>query len=504
MRERHFTGAGATPSGTRPVASVHRLATRASRSVPAPLSHKILVLAFIAVELMAIALNIVLTPPMQTPDAFVQFDRYSAMSSGDFVADVRHGQPGNVLPAGLLKFEDPLNYIPFHYAAKIGGHLLAREADVSWGRRSVFVPFGQATQYGPVAYLPGAAAVAVARWFSPNVLVAYYALEVVNGLVFLALVATALALIRGVGAWLIFGLAILPMTVALAASPSTDGIVIGCCMLLVAIVARELANYHITPAGAVGTGDSWKVPPISRQEWVAILALLVILLAKPPYLPLVMALAAPDVLARRFRLMTMRTISRGAIVGVPTTIWYLVGARFESQTNPSVHAGLQAAHLLHHPGAIVTVVVNSWGARGLFYLKSFVGLLGWLDTPLADWVYIVIAACLVALGILFLVGSKWNTPLFGWIALAAGLGYLAVALTLYVDFSPVYSPTILGFQGRYLLPLAPLFILSAAPSAGTTFWHRVSWWLSGVSVWLMSLCAEAGMALALLFRYWVR
>jgi hypothetical protein len=503
---------GGRPGSPNPRGAVPIVAFLRRREGPLEVPTRVVVLLFVAISVVALTLSIMLTPPGQVPDAGMQFDRAVEVSQGSLIGLVRDGNSGDFLPKGVVTFEMAFAPIPTHPAAKVTRSEL-READRSvWGRAQQFVIFGGTTEYPPFAYLPGALAVWLARIFSSRVIVAYYMLECFNAIVFVALMGWALTLFRGIATSLLAAVALLPMTIALAGSPSTDGIIIGLAAVFAGVVYRELADDppHLTGRAEIVVdrrrGLAGWVPALSLPEWGAVCALSVAVLAKPAYFPLVLAIGA--VQARQHDLLryVQRVVPVAALMGAVLAAWYLLGARFQGAyavAGPGVSPVAQLRFILTHPVRIAHVAEATLNSQSVFYWHSFVGILGWLDTPLESWLYLSI---LVAFGVLLVI--RLVSGNIDWSALlcCAGAGILASALvfiTLYVDWTPVGSLAVRGVQGRYFLPVAPVIIAALGVDRARVAWATV-WWRVSAAAWLaMAWLAVGGASAALLGRYWL-
>ncbi|HUY25063.1 MAG TPA: DUF2142 domain-containing protein, partial [Candidatus Saccharimonadales bacterium] len=401
----------------------HRSAQRAGG---APADGRWLAVMFLVMATLAATVSIILTPPMQVPDAFVQFDRAVQISEGGFVGQVRGHVAGGYLPSGLRSFEQPLIGLPFHYERKFDRADFRTLARATWGRGSTFMAFGSTTEYPPFAYLPGAAAVGVTRLFSSRILVAYYALEVVNALVYIALLGWAILLFRGAGALLIAALGLLPMAIALAASPSTDGLIIGLTGVASGIAYRRAVDAGVgrrVPSGAAEpTGwGRWMRPP-SGLEWIALAAFTVAALAKPPYLALILVIGAVELRRRDIRGYLLKVIPAGALAALVLGAWYLIGAKFQGAygivAGHKVVPAEQLRLVITHPSLLVNAIHLSLTTFGSYYLRGFIGILGWLDTSLPGWVYLglVIGLGVLAVGHISAARFDWRIALCSFFA----------------------------------------------------------------------------------------
>ena len=468
---------------------------------------------FVVAALLAAAISIVLTPPMQTPDAFVQFDRAVQVSQGGLIGQVKGQVAGGYLPAGLPGFESTFDGMVFRYPVKLTRAEFQRAARETWTNRKAFVPFAATTEYAPLAYVPGAVGVALGRLLSDRILVGYYTEELVNSLVFIALVAWAILLFRGTASLLVAAVGLLPMTIALAASPSTDGLLFGLSAVFAGIVYRRAALVGESASATTGPATPARVPwsrrvfPVQGMEWVALGALAIVGLARPPYVGLVLALGAVEASRRQLWAYLLKVVPLGALMTLVVAVWFLLGARFQGAFQAIRGTGVspfeQVRFVFVHPGLLPHLAAQTLSLNAHFYFESFIGILGWLDTPLERWLYVGLLAGLLVLAGLHVAGAKVDL----WVTLCAAVAVAVSAAllfaVLYADWTPVGAPVVVGVQGRYFLPLAPTVVLALG-------WDRRAAVLAtvrrraGEAIFLaMGLVSVIGSSIALVGRFWL-
>ncbi|MCQ8242141.1 DUF2142 domain-containing protein [Rhizosaccharibacter radicis] len=185
--------------------------------------------------------------------------------------------------------------------------------------------------------------------------------------------------------------------------------------------------------------------------------------AKPPcavlaLLPLAALLPRPGG-GRRVWWMPVFASLLGVLLSVG---WLLFGALPNGTgfTQNGVSPALQAHWLILHPLEAGRVLLRSLRLWGATYVEEMVGVLGWLDVRLWLPAYGLLPAGLVALAWLdWRAGASRNgfrvpsAAAFLFCFLLA-VGVLLVFLSLYLAWTPVGDPVVLGVQGRYLLPFA--------------------------------------------------
>jgi len=306
-----------------------------------------------------------------------------------------------------------------------------------------FFAFPSSAIYAPVAYIPQMVGILIGKAANLSPLLIMYLGRFFNLIFYIVIVALAIELLP-TGRWLFMVIALMPMNIFLAASLNQDAVINALSMFFIAYLLKL----------------SGKESAVHRSD-LAILGIIMVLLslAKPVNL----------VLALLFLIVPREKLgSTGAYLSFLTLLFFfsvaaviLWGAAVRHLYVPlqpwSSMRG-QMAFVLSNPVDYVFVNFRTfWVYKGL-YLKSHVGQLGWLDTVLPSWIilgyYLFLAA--IALG-----ENSFEISLFtkGVFAFVFAASVFAVGLSLYSIWSPVGAPYIHGLQGRYFIPIAPLFWL---------------------------------------------
>ena len=143
-------------------------------------------------------------------------------------------------------------------------------------------------------------------------------------------------------------------------------------------------------------------------------------------------------------------------------------ANVQAPINP-IDAVAQKNFILNDPVRYTGILIRTLGKSANLYLTSFVGLFGWIDTPLPATVaygFLLFLLLFSALGI-----EKGRSIGFLQKCIFAGVLIIAYALietALYVYCNPVGCDPITAVQGRYFIAVGPLlFFLFASPRAIT-------------------------------------
>jgi uncharacterized membrane protein len=393
----------------------------------------------------------VATPPLQAPDEWGHLMMAYRLSRGELWPEPYPG-PGQEgiaavrVPASLPGMVGRLDSdrLFFHPEQKQD----VRRVLLEFGRplepdRRVWEPLPMS--YGPVTYLPAALAAGFAGLLDASPITYLYLGRLANLLAFVLLGTIAL---RAAPAhqWLLLVLASTPMTLAQASVLTADTVTNGLFYVLFALVLRAC-----TRSGPVG----WR-------ELGVLAALCALLgLCKQGYAPLfALVFLVPG---RRFSSPTRRFVSEGlvAAAGLLTfAAWSWSITRLPRLVPPGADPPERLANVLAHPFDYARLLVTTLAEQGGLYLQSFIGIFGHVDTFLPAWLYAIWSLVLLAVA---LSDGGARSPIQGagraWLLAISAATFLVVVTALYGE-TPVGSPVILGVQGRYFVPIAPLALAS--------------------------------------------
>jgi uncharacterized membrane protein len=350
--------------------------------------------------------------------------------------------------------------------------LLERARGIPWSGGRTFQAIGPIAGYFPVFYVPAAVAIAAGKALGAGPLQCVIFARLANAILYAALGTLALLFARR-GRALLFCTLSVPMALSLGASINQDGL-----MIATTVLAAALLSW------------SWEAActPARRAYIAAAMLLACVVVAKPPYLPLGVMLLLPlpsrlrwrSVPAFRRRVWTMVAVAALAIswtllvaaratAPVPTDP-YLPGPLWPGDpqlTFTVADAKAQLSVLRAHPWEVLELPLRTI-AGDVNVVWAIIGVLGWLNVWLPNWLYWAWIAGVVgaALADLCLGGAapderRW-TGLAGALLLIAGaLACVeAVYVSQYLVWTHVGLERIDGPQGRYFLPMVPLLALA--------------------------------------------
>lgn len=306
----------------------------------------------------------------------------------------------------------------------------------------------------PLAYVPQAIGITIARLLELGSIWTAYLGRFCN-LVFFVLMTTLAMRRMPFNKEVLFGVALLPMTLHLSASCSYDVMIMGCLFYFTAL-CLDLA-YH---KEQVGLGD--------------MAAAMVLMAAAGPckmvYAPMMgLCLLIP---VKKFGGWVRWGVSAAAVAGSWAAAMFLVNrqtivsyATVTEQVVPwAEEAGYSLAYVLHNPIRTLQVFYDTVLFQLEQYHLTMIGSkLGNLDEILnvPYLAVMVLTGCLIMLAFrkpgenLVLIKGRRI-----WIMVVCAICVGVTMLSMLIAWTPLSSSVILGVQGRYFLPLLPVFLMA--------------------------------------------
>ena len=452
-----------------------------------------------------------LTPPGQVADEPAHVFRVQALLAGQWIGSrgsavwvdgsIRAGAGVRVdtatLAAAFPRVDAPVRNISAE-------QLLAKRAQ-DWTHRRLFANIAPLAVYAPIFYMPGAIGLGLARSVGASPFQSLLAGRLANLLSYTVIGLLALPVARR-GQALIFCVLSVPMTVSLAGSLNQDG-------QLIAAAALGTALLTAPAPRAMEGSHPWQSPAF----WAGVATSACVALVKVPYVGLAAMVLVP-LRGAGSRPLAVRAAAFAVVVSPALAwTWYAV-LNISAQApmavcspgplwpgDPTVlfqgpDAGAQSRVLLSEPKRLLTmpfhaIIADQW----LF--RQGIGVLGWLDLPLQDWLYAfwtwaIACACIAD----FLPGADTGEPPVrigvteaALVVLAAAAIVIAIYQSQYLSWTPVGGPSILGPSGRYLLPLIPMLAV-AVPRCQPLSYGRAMAGVSAVRAVLVAVPSAAAFA----------
>jgi uncharacterized membrane protein len=408
--------------------------------------------AFLTLGLVFGLLFMIAIPPFQVPDEPGHLYRAYQLSEGVLIAPRKDSDEiaGAWIPQSFVRLHDIWAVrIPFRPSEKVKGEQFTQTFDLSLNKEeAVFVKLISSI-YSPIPYIPQITGVAIAKILNLPAVWSLYLGRLANLIATTLIVFLAIRVLP-VYRWVFALLALTPMALAQRASLSADATLNSIACLAVAVVinlACSLRKDQVSKRDLLIMGGLGVAIALSKQAYFLI-----------SYL----CLLIPQ---EKFRDRKQYWVSCSLIILAAMLSWFLWSLIIKTHVGIPLHAAVgasverQTQFLLSHP---FTLFSTAWNCLQEVErtLREFIGVLGWLDTPIPAIVAVSYPHILVLVALIsgqpdFLITGTQKLKIF---LVLAGTVFL-LYLSQYLIWTSVGASTVLGIQGRYFIPVAPLFFL---------------------------------------------
>jgi uncharacterized membrane protein len=394
-------------------------------------------------------LYVVITPPFQVPDEPNHFYRCYQITRAEVFSKRQDSLWGGELPRSLVYVvEDTAGSPGYQPEAKSSLSAIIdgfRRPLRPW--KTMFVHFPNTAIYSPVPYIPQGLGILPGRLMGLPPLFLLYLGRLMNLGAAILLCAAAIRL-TPVFREVFFLTAATPMFMYEAASLSADAFTDAVSLLFIALILRCAFDLELQ----VKTRDLLLILVLGAAIGLCKNAYWVL-----AFLFFVIPLEKCD---SRLRYWTFGAATC-LLSGLASFSWILSFKHLYVPYLGPANLDEPVNFALQHPFLLIKMVIANLLGHFVFYVGSFVGYLGWEDTPLPSAFIALYIAALCAAGIL---GGKGRVGgrsklILGLVAVA-GLG-LVIGSQLFVGKAGGGN-SLDKSQGRYFIPIAPLFFFLLA------------------------------------------
>ena len=423
--------------------------------------------AFLALALLFGVLWVFLIPPFQSPDENEHFMRAWSLSEGKiFLEHAKdengHFVTGAYLPVDAAELPDRLDYSlimrrPFvkFNLGRFRDYVLSQNFKTGSNAR-IFQKVGDG-DYAPVNFMPQVAGILAGRALSCSPLGCFYMARIF-ALFFYIIIVFAGLRIMPFGSNILMTVALLPMSLGIAASLNTDVVLNGVMFLFIAYVFSR----------------AFKKPSelVNGKEVKIFLAFCVLIaLLKPVYTPIVLLLLMlPKERFRDLKAMVMFIGGCFALTFLVMAAWNIANARLLAMADWH-YSALDPQYQFHvaltHPSRMLGIMFNGYfhyplasGGRGLF--RQFIGILGWLDVVFPSYLYFISGLFLASQVLVSQDGPDMGLWPRAMLLTSFAIAAMGISFAMFVEATPVDSQTLLGVQGRYFTSIAPAALLAVS------------------------------------------
>lgn len=386
-----------------------------------------------------------LIPPFQTPDETVHFYRAFEVAEGHMTSGHdENGGIGNYFSASIQEFVDKVRVeeLVFHPEVKLSREEMEEAKSIYLSEENqTFYSFPSSAIYSPIPYLPQALGIFIAKGLDWSVFNIQLTARVFNLITYALLTFFAIKIIPKLKTCL-FLLALMPMSLHQAASVSGDALLFGVSFLLIAYVCRLIF--------------SEEAAKFTIKDFLIILVLSIAAsLAKPAYFLLFLMLFLIPVQKYDSKSAYWKNNIAIAVLSLAALFsWMAFGTEAAANNNPVE----QAKWILLNPFQYLQQFFGTFLYVDQLYLQ-FVGVLGWLDTPIPyviSFLFTILFTASITLEKRSGLENK-ATVMRGLLLLAIYLIEAAVVVTMLFLAWPQNDPKLVGgVQGRYFIPIFPL------------------------------------------------
>jgi uncharacterized membrane protein len=400
-----------------------------------------------------------LTPPMQVPDEPAHFLRAWQISEGNLFADREDNRVGGWMPLSLEKFSHPYWHTIFPgLPVTIDTLISSSRIETNAGTRK-FKDFNNTALYSPVCYAPQATGIFLCRVFGVNPFYCFYAGRLFALLTWLSCVFFAIRTMP-FQRWLMAILALLPMSVYQNMSFSADVMTNAVTFMFVAFILRY----------------AYDLQPVDRRRLLILAAMCFLLVSvKSIYCVLLLLL----LLIPRYyfggpkhyflKMLMLLIVSLGSVVlwtsllkpALITYEEYNPNFRDDLSIVAGANSALQLNYILKHGLYIFDVVGRSIISAFNMYSTGYIGTFGWLSVKLP--VVLVVMTYFFLIALAFNDANRHIRIRFKdrvILIMVFVMLFFFIFISQHLIWDPVGGSVISNIQGRYLIPVMPLFFIA--------------------------------------------
>ncbi|WP_041138601.1 DUF2142 domain-containing protein [Beduini massiliensis] len=459
---------------------------------------------FIFLALIFGFIMMIVIPPFQSPDEDSHFKKAYVISRGDFYPSINEEKVGYFLPDKMLSYiNEKLNYIGDLDKKESYKDVLYGERDTSGFQNYTFQSFSTDSVI-PLGHLAPAIGI-----FTGKVLGYIFGLEHFSTVYMLYFARLGCLIFYIAMVWLAIRITpvfkksfmligLLPMSLALAATVSYDGLLISLALLAVALTLRLFLNEE--------ESLNWKY--LAVFSIIGVIFLNIKMVYSFVMVPLVcLPLKKSFDWKKSFKFIA----ALGFIILAGTFLIKFPVPSINVASGETSLTSQQVNYILNHPGNMINVLYNEMFVNRFFYLSGMVGIFGLLDTYLPVFIYIGVLIFIIIL--IFLDANSYDGKLNIWFKsiniLSFCVGVIGIFIAFYILWTPMMpgygigADSISGVQGRYFIPLLVLLpIMFQSHRISNNPYIKKYKTVCLDNCYLLPIIALSVSVMTICFRYW--
>jgi uncharacterized membrane protein len=399
------------------------------------------------------------TPPFQVPDEINHFYRAYQISEGQMKALKQNSRLGGYVPKSLVKITEPFLGLRWNMNAKTNFETIIDQLQTPLdANNKIFVDFPNTSVYSPVSYFPQSISILVLRKFNLPPLYIFYCARISALLFWLLSIFHAIRTMPFYK-WFFTFLALLPMSLFINMSLSADVVTnllsfnLIACIFKLAYVEQNISLKNII------------IP--------AVMAIFLVT-AKFVYAPIVLLF----LLIPKSKWNTDKDYYTQAITFISIFfVTILIGSKSINDLylpynvyNKNFRDGItlvqcadmheQIHYILNHGSYLWHVFGSSMKHTFDMYYQGYIGTLGWIDTKFPIWFIHLSYLILFTIALLDngeAIKLNMNDKFIILIDMIIIIGL--ILLSQHLTWDCVGGDIIANLQGRYFIPVFPLFFM---------------------------------------------
>lgn len=401
---------------------------------------------FLLVSLVFGLIYVIILPPFQSVDEASHFYRSYEIISNKIVPQKVNSSLGDYLPLSLITLVKDYDFLIKHVDKKITPQYIFETSKIKLNpEQTAFAEFANTAIYSPVAYITQLPGMYIAKLFNANPLLFLYAGRLSNLLFFTFIIFLAIKIIPIYKLPMAL-LALMPMTLSLGGALTADVVVIGFNFLWVALLIKIFYEKKINNA----------------QIAFLILIATILTLAKNYVLLIPLIFLLPKSIFKSWPKYLTCILGTLIISTIAFLLWQKVIDSVYVNLNGSANACAQMKFILSHPFAYLVILAKTFIIKTPRIFITMIGVLGWQDTRL-DFLTYMLYPVLIVLAMLSErkpADFEFKTWQIYLISIDVFISVIIIFTNMYVMWSAVGYPVILGLNGKYFTPLMlPLLLL---------------------------------------------
>lgn len=400
---------------------------------------------FLFISLIFGFLYVLILPPFQSVDEASHFYRGYEIISGKPVAQKINGQVGDYLPESLNVLSSKYDFLIKDINQKTDLTYILGTEKIKLNKNNLkFTEFGNTALYSPLCYISQIPGMYLAKSFNVNPLIMLYFGRISNLLCFILIVYFAIKTIPFYKFPMML-LAVMPMTLSLAGSLTSDVMVIGFNFLWITLLLRVI----------------FQKSQISNLQIIYLILCAFILVFLKHYfmlIPLIFLIPKSKFSNWHKYFACILGVLIFSLAGI--LIWQYSINNLVFNMNTNANLSPQLNFILSNPFSYLLVLLKTFIIKTPRLIITMIGVLGWQDTRL-DFLTYIIYPVLIGLSILLesnteFIFKKWQIYL---LSLDSILFVIVIFTEIYITSTGIGFPIVYGLNGKYFIPLMLPFLL---------------------------------------------